>query len=89
VAKLAGIPLKVIKRAEAILGVLQNSEVSGNRSTLIDDLPLFANQNTVAVASAVQEESPVESKLQEIDIDACSPREALSILYELKEMCDE
>jgi DNA mismatch repair protein MutS len=43
VAKLAGLPPSVIERAQAVLEALEKGEREGpERSTLIDDLPLFS-----------------------------------------------
>jgi DNA mismatch repair protein MutS len=42
VAKLAGLPEAVIDRAQSVLEALEKGEREGpERSTLIDDLPLF------------------------------------------------
>ena len=44
VARLAGLPKTVIKRAEAVLETLQNAEKSRGLDQLMDDLPLFQAQ---------------------------------------------
>ncbi len=80
VAKLAGIPAAVIDRAGQVLERLQKSEQSGTLSKLADDLPLF---------SAAPEQpnttfSALEEKLESINPDELSPKEALELLYELK-----
>ena len=83
VARLAGLPDKVVQRARGVLDQLENQNRERPASTLIDDLPLF---------SAVQTPSPqvdaTASKLQEkldaISPDELTPREALELLYELK-----
>src|SRR6185295_11920685 len=42
VARLAGLPGPVVKRAEEVLATLENGEQSGSVARLADDLPLFA-----------------------------------------------
>jgi DNA mismatch repair protein MutS len=85
VAKLAGLPPAVIDRAKDVLSRLQKSEQSGTLAKLADDLPLFS-----AMAEKAQEEyeaaqpSELEIKLAAINPDDLSPREALEILYSLK-----
>ena len=79
VGKLAGLPESVIARAQEVLTLLQSGEQSGALSKLADDLPLFN-----ASAKAPPKSSPLEEKINSIDVDALSPKEALDILYELK-----
>ncbi len=83
VAKLAGLPLPVIRRAEAVLATLEKAEPSGALTRLAEDLPLFSAARAAAPA-APPEPSPVETALASIDPDALSPREALEIVYRLK-----
>ena len=85
VAKLAGLPEAVITRAQSVLDMLQTGEQSGNLAKLADDLPLFSMQD-----SAPQETiSPVLEKLETINPDELSPREAMDILYALKSLSTE
>lgn len=79
VGKLAGLPEPVIARAQEVLALLQSGEQSGALSKLADDLPLFN-----ASAKAPPKTSPLAEKINSIDIDTLSPKEALDILYELK-----
>ncbi|MEP0189133.1 MAG: DNA mismatch repair protein MutS [Erythrobacter sp.] len=84
VAKLAGVPAPVVKRARQVLEKLERarSETGGIASGL-GDLPLFA------AAQEEPEETPEEAlsaRLQSTDIDALSPREALDLLYDLKRL---
>ncbi|MEL7257727.1 MAG: DNA mismatch repair protein MutS [Pseudomonadota bacterium] len=85
VAKLAGLPGSVIDRARVILEALEKGEREGEkRNTLVDDLPLFS-----AVSSAEPKpkmSSKLEDRLNEILPDDFTPREALELLYELKEL---
>jgi len=82
VAKLAGLPSSVIKRAEQVLTILQESETSGAKNRLAEDMPLFA----VASQSLAIKESQIEQQLAGVNIDELSPRQAQDILYELKKM---
>ncbi|MEL6509614.1 MAG: DNA mismatch repair protein MutS [Pseudomonadota bacterium] len=82
VARLAGLPGKVVNRAKTILAELESGEGSGGAkvATLIDDLPLFATtQDTPAPQS-----SDVEARLDDIVPDELTPKDALGLIYELK-----
>ncbi|SEO09978.1 DNA mismatch repair protein MutS [Salinihabitans flavidus] len=86
VAQLAGLPPVVVERARAVLEMLEKGEREGSgQKALIDDLPLFAATPAPAPA-APKGPSPVEKRLQGILPDDLSPREALQILYDLKEL---
>jgi DNA mismatch repair protein MutS len=82
VARLAGLPPPVIARAKAVLGKLEAGKAqTGGIAAGLDDLPLFAA--TIA-AEPVPTVDPLRERLENIDADALSPREALDLLYELK-----
>ena len=81
VARLAGVPDPVVKRAKKVLDQLERTRAeSGGLAAGLGDLPLFA------AAGEEQEEpaDPVRERLESLDVDALSPREALELLYELK-----
>ena len=82
VAKLAGVPAPVVKRARQVLEKLEQARSeTGGIAAGLGDLPLFA------AAQEEPEETPEEAlsaRLQSTDIDALSPREALELLYDLK-----
>ena len=82
VAKLAGLPDAVLRRAETILGTLENGKTSGNLAKLADDLPLFAATRPRPVAVAAP--SAVEEALKTVEPDVLTPRQALEELYRLK-----
>ena len=86
VARLAGLPEAVIARARSVLEMLERGE-SGQRGAkaLIDDLPLFSVRPAEPVRP-VAKVSAVEERLRGIHPDALSPREALALLYELREL---
>jgi DNA mismatch repair protein MutS len=84
VAKLAGLPPAVVKRAEEVLATLEKGEQSGGLMRLAEDLPLFS-----AARRAPPEPlrpSPVEAALAEIHADELTPRAALDLVYRLKEL---
>jgi len=87
VARLAGLPDAVIGRAREVLDMLERG-AQGQRGakTLIDDLPLFAAVPVQPARPAPVKTSAVEERLKTVHPDALSPREALALLYELREM---
>ncbi|MDE2405634.1 MAG: DNA mismatch repair protein MutS [Sphingomonadales bacterium] len=81
VARLAGVPAPVVNRAKAVLTRLEKGRAeTGGLAAGLGDLPLFA------AAAEKHEEAcdTLRERLNELDIDALSPREALDLLYELK-----
>ncbi|MCQ2741464.1 MAG: DNA mismatch repair protein MutS, partial [Alphaproteobacteria bacterium] len=83
VAKLAGMPKAVLKRADNVLRNLENQNKGLSTKDIVDDLPLFT------FAREIREEkvtSPALDELQNMNPDDLSPREALEKLYELKKM---
>ena len=86
VAQLAGLPASVVARARVVLEALEKGEREGGatQKALIDDLPLFAATPQPKPSSAVQP-SALEDALNTVHPDELTPREALQILYDLKE----
>lgn len=78
VAKLAGLPSIVLNRAETILAGLE--EKKQHQQPLFDDLPLFS-----LAPVPKSEESGALKRIAELNVDLLSPKEALDILYQLKE----
>ena len=87
VARLAGLPDAVIARARAVLAMLEQGE-SGQRGAkaLIDDLPLFAARAPEPARQPAPRVSAVEERLKAVHPDALTPREALALVYELREI---
>ena len=77
VAQLAGVPRSVIKNAKQRLALLEQQSLSNDSAQT--ELPL-------AVES--QDTHPVIEKLEEINPDNLSPKQALELLYLLKELED-
>ncbi len=89
VAQLAGLPAAVVDRARVVLDALEKGEREGKaHKALIDDLPLFA-ATPAPIAAAPSGPSPVQEKLADVHPDSLSPREALSLIYELKDLADK
>ncbi|MGI3210300.1 DNA mismatch repair protein MutS [Roseovarius tibetensis] len=88
VAKLAGLPPLVVERARVVLDALERGEREGGgaRQALIDDLPLFAA--IPPPAPDTSRASAVEARLADVLPDALSPRDALALVYELKDLSD-
>ncbi len=78
VAKLAGLPSTVVKRARAILAELE----SNRHADAIDALPLFSYDPRPSETAP----DPVRLALEGLDPDELSPREAQAKLYELKRL---
>jgi len=83
VARLAGLPGAVVRRAKDVLAQLESGESAGRAERLVDDLPLFS--------AALRREAPVAVKtdalgeaLAGINPDELTPKEALEALYRLK-----
>jgi DNA mismatch repair protein MutS len=74
VARLAGVPPSVVRRAATLLTALEKG-----REPVIADLPLFA-------AAAEPPADEIAAILQEIDPDSLNARAALDLIYRLKEM---
>ena len=78
VAKLAHLPKVVLDRATQLLSNYENQETNQNY------------QPSLFVMDQVQpEKSMLLQRLQELDIDSMTPREALDCLYELKKLSEK
>jgi DNA mismatch repair protein MutS len=86
VAKLAGVPKPVVARARAVLDKLEKGRAeTGGLAAGLGELPLFA-------AAAHQQEEMLDTlrdRLNGLDVDALTPRQALDLLYELKREAGE
>lgn len=87
VAQLAGLPPIVVERARNVLSALEKGEREGasRQKAMIDDLPLFASLSTGSTPKQ-NTQSDLEKALCDIYPDDLSPKEALQILYDLKEL---
>jgi DNA mismatch repair protein MutS len=87
VAKLAGLPPRVIERAKLVLAQLEAEDRMSPARKLIDDLPLFAATRHAAAAAAPADSllAALIEALAALHPDEMSPRDALEALYALKE----
>ncbi|WP_245830553.1 DNA mismatch repair protein MutS [Planktotalea arctica] len=84
VAKLAGLPSAVVERARIVLDALEKGEREGGvQKAVIDDLPLFSI--TPPPPSVQTKQSPAVDLLEKIHPDDLTPKEALNLIYQLKE----
>lgn len=89
VAELAGVPAPTVRRATALLAVLERS---GSRLQTADAplaaLPLFASISEVESLASPDGQWPegLRDELDALDPDRMSPRDALETLYKIKAM---
>ena len=77
VARLAGLPGRAVKRAEQILKQLES------KPGAVETLPLFAA--TSQAEPDTVEDSELTRLLDTVDPDGLTPREALDVIYRLKQ----
>ena len=94
VARLAGLPDAVVARAREVLDALEKGDREGGAQpkAVIDDLPLF--QFSVKAPPERTDAIPTQYRrvadlLEEVNPDDLSPRDALEMLYKLKEASRE
>ena len=81
VARLAGVPPGVVKRARSVLERLEKGRAqTGGLAAGLGELPLFA----AALAAEEPAGDPLRERLATLDVDALAPREALELLYQLQ-----
>ena len=86
VARLAGLPQVVVERAKVVLDALEKGgrEDGGSRKAIIDDLPLFSATPTPPPTKT--KKSLVEERLKGVLPDELTPKDALALIYELREL---
>ena len=89
VARLAGLPAAVVKRAEEVLQTLERGEQSGAVTRLVDDLPLFQALAAPGQPEAQAAPHPALEALAALDPDDLTPREALEAVYRLASLARE
>ncbi len=85
VARLAGLPGPVVARAQEVLRRLEGGERALSASDLVDDLPLFSAARPVSGSPEPALPSAVEEALAGANPDEMTPKQALDLLYSLKE----
>ncbi len=73
-------------RAAEILELLEKGEEAGALARLADELPLFRAAVRRPAPEPAVRSSPVEDLLRDIRPDELTPREALDLIYRLKEL---
>lgn len=86
-ARLAGMPRSVIKRAADLLAELEKKEELRN-ATDLNQLSLFHKPRTVEIEVIPEKHKLVMDALKELNINECTPMQALTMLYSLKENVD-
>jgi DNA mismatch repair protein MutS len=84
VAKLAGLPGSVIRRARAVLTELEATRHAGAALSSLDALPLFSYEPPPPPGP-----DRLREALANLDPDALTPREAQATLYELKRLSQD
>ena len=79
VARLAGLPARAVKRAEQVLKKLEAAPDA------VETLPLFAAAVDEVDATPDMIEHPALELLENLDPDSLTPREALDLIYKLKD----
>lgn len=82
VARLAGIPEKVVSRARQIL-----KELESGASPMMAPVPAAPEPEQVSFLDVGG--SQIAQKLQDITIETLTPIEALNVLFELKKLAEE
>ena len=90
VARLAGLPEAVTRRAGQILKVLEAERAEGRSPASLEELPLFAAAvRPAATAPTTAADPPPRAALKALDAlnpDELTPRQALDALYRLKSL---
>ncbi len=81
VAKLAGLPVAVVERAQTLLAEFEAADRQRPVERPFTDLPLFAGAN---VAPESPRQTKLTAALDAVDPDELTPRQALEALYRLK-----
>jgi len=83
VAALAGVPASVLQQARKHLALLERQQRAEDPQLGLFDQAVFeAEQSTAAAPS----DAPLRERLSAVDPDTLTPREALDLLYELKNL---
>jgi len=80
VARMAGVPLAVIQRANEILLSLDSGSVAVARDKISEPAPGF-DQNQLNLFA--EQESRIRDKLQAVDVNHLTPLDALNLLHDL------
>ncbi|MDQ3250425.1 MAG: DNA mismatch repair protein MutS, partial [Chloroflexota bacterium] len=87
VARMAGLPLPVIVRAEEILLDLERSGAAGPKRLF--ELEAKRGKAAAMTVSLFAETHPVVEALRKLDVNGLTPLDALNRLYELQKIADQ
>ena len=87
VAKLAGLPARVIERAKLVLAKLEQEDRAAPKG--FEDLPLFAAPFKPPAAMQEAAHELLAAAIAALNPDEMSPREAMEALYMLKQKLEE
>ena len=84
VAKLAGVPGEVVKRAKEILSEIENEKprIVVQKTSTQSEFDLFSGM-------VANDESEVCNRIRDVDINTLTPIEAMNLLFELKKKLSE
>ncbi|MBQ8207845.1 MAG: DNA mismatch repair protein MutS [Clostridia bacterium] len=82
VAKLAGLPNEVIKRAKDVLATIEKTSVSLRTSEKEDQPLMIEEENTISFEECLRDQAIEE--LKAIDLNTISPYEAMQLLFEIQ-----
>ncbi|HOQ14915.1 MAG TPA: DNA mismatch repair protein MutS, partial [Bacillota bacterium] len=90
VAKLAGLPSEVIKRARAILDEIE-SHGTPERKTKAgeNDVPALSGTMDMAMSLVTPTEREVTERIRAADPNTMTPIEAINFIYEIKKMLEQ
>ncbi|GMV21909.1 MAG: DNA mismatch repair protein MutS [Acidimicrobiia bacterium] len=88
VARLAGLPSSVVRRASAILRSLEQDELQRGGRPSLSGAPA-APQAQLGLFQAAADIHPVIERLRELNVDGLTPLEALNLLAELRREVDK
>ena len=78
VAKLAGVPNEVIKRAREILAVVEQSA----KSLTLTDNEIVKDDSIITIDDCIEEQ--IIQEIRAVDVNTLTPYEAMMLLYDLK-----
>ncbi|MCO5227827.1 MAG: DNA mismatch repair protein MutS [Thermomicrobiales bacterium] len=82
VAKLAGLPKGVTRRAEEILSDLESSDVGSRRTAMQAPVPNTQPQLQLTFFDAPD---PILEEIKQLDVEAMTPLDAIRVLFELRQ----
>ena len=84
VAKLAGVPSEVVKRAREILKEIEDGSMPAKARSISE--PKLESQIDMFSSLISSNESEAAEKIRNADINTMTPIEAMNLLYEVKKM---